>query len=86
MTRKLTIATITSFVLTIILTVLGLFGESPIALMPALFCTGPMFVFVLGMVVGRTSNEFTLVRKSAPARNGQQRVINPARRNVEPLG
>lgn len=56
----------------------GMTGAQPVALMASLFCAGPVMTFTLGAAIGRSSNEFSVVRKRAPQSQvsySQQRVI-----------
>ena len=43
--------------------IIGLIGNSPLALVFALMCGSPLFMLRLGWAVGRASTEFSLVRK-----------------------
>lgn len=58
--------------------VMGMTSTQPVLLMTSLFCAGPVMTFTLGAAIGRSSNEFSLVRKSASKSVSyppQQRVI-----------
>lgn len=65
MNRKILIAAVLLFVLTIAGIILGLIA-APGAMVPALLCTFPLFLLIFGVWLGRVSNEYEIVNKQRP--------------------
>ncbi len=77
MTRTLASLMILFFLAMVGMVVWGLAGNAPGALMASLLCAMPLFVFTLGAVLGRASNEYTITHKARPVQPVGSHEINP---------
>lgn len=86
MTRTLTILAVLLFVALVGSLVVGFAAVAPAMLVVGLLCALPMFMLALGAVLGRVSNELTVIRKDKPQQVlGRTTRVNP-RQAPESLG
>lgn len=63
MTKIAFLISVLAMVGMVLLVIVGLTSTQPVLLITGFFCAGPGMMFALGVGIGRSSNEFTLVRK-----------------------